>query len=392
MCIYDVYGPCSCPHGRCFTVLAQFFAVGSWVTSMIALTSCFYISVRPIPEEGEVELPKEGFGWMSRQIEVMEPPAYGKQCAWYTREERALYFDPMWNAGFAMALIACILGVVVMSIVLCTCCVAFQLPTFDGLFWTCLICFVAQALTFLSWGSELCEKMECTWSSGTGMNLTAAMMWIWAANMIKSFPEALPPKKRRRNRGEQGEEDYDDDGRGDVYLSNRGGGDMDNEYSQRSGMVGEDDDLYRNDEYGDWDNAKDSGDGYYDGDGNWVANDPSNHYADADDYTNDQNSYDDFDHKNSAGNSKSHDNPASSGYSDYDNESSSNWAEESQSDADNFDESAPMAAPPTSETAPTPGKKKRRKKKSSDPSAVSSSSLSSYTNDDWDDERGSFRY
>mmetsp|Transcript_10900 Transcript_10900/g.27620 ORF Transcript_10900/g.27620 Transcript_10900/m.27620 type:complete len:288 (-) Transcript_10900:1635-2498(-) len=212
MCIYDVYGPCSCPHGRCFTILAQGFAIGSWITSMLALTSCFYVSVRPIPEEGEIEEPKEGFGWMSRQIAVMQEPAYGKQCVWYTAEERSLYFDSMWNAGFAMALIACILGLVVMSTVLCTCCVAFQLPTFDGLFWTCTICFVAQCLSFLSWGSELCDEYECTWSSGTGMNLTAAMMWVWAANMIKSFPEALPPRTRgnRRNRG-QGDDDDDDD-------------------------------------------------------------------------------------------------------------------------------------------------------------------------------------
>lgn len=353
MCIYDVYGPCSCPHGRCFTVLAQGFAIGSWITSMLALTSCFYISVRPIPEEGEAEQPKEGFGWMSRQIEVMQDPAYGKQCVWYTAEERSLYFDSMWNAGFAMALIACILGLVVMSTVLCTCCVAFQLPTFDGLFWTCTICFVAQALTFLSWGSELCDEYECTWSSGTGMNLTAAMMWVWAANMIKSFPEALPPRTRgnRRNR-DQG--DDDDDEMGDVYLSNR------------TPHEGNGDSFYRDDDYGDWDNNNsnnDHGDGYYDDDGNWVAND-----------------YDDRD--------KNYDSGSKSGYSDYDNESSGNWAEES--DADNFDENAPMGAPKTKSTRIA--KKKKNKKKNRDPSAVSSSSLESFDNDDWDDERGSFRY
>eukprot|EP00531_Pseudo-nitzschia_arenysensis_P019186 CAMPEP_0116137260 /NCGR_PEP_ID=MMETSP0329-20121206/12158_1 /TAXON_ID=697910 /ORGANISM="Pseudo-nitzschia arenysensis, Strain B593" /LENGTH=327 /DNA_ID=CAMNT_0003632173 /DNA_START=323 /DNA_END=1306 /DNA_ORIENTATION=- len=327
---------------------------------MLALTSCFYISVRPIPQEGEPEAPKEGFGWLSRQIEVMEPPAYGKQCAWYTAEERSLYFDSMWNTGMAMALISCILGVVVMSVVLCTCCVAFQLPTFDGLFWTCMICFVAQALTFLSWGSELCDEYECTWSSGTGMNLTAAMMWVWAANMIKSFPEALPPRTRgnRRNRG-QGDDDDDDDGMGDVYLSNRSGAPYD-----ENG-----DGFHRDDDYGDWDknNSNDQGDGYYDEDGNWVAND----YDDPD-------SYDDFDNNNS------HRSGSRNGYSDYDNESSVNWAEES--DADNFDENAPMDAP---KTKPTRKKKKNKKR---DPAAVSSSSLSSFDNDDWDDERGSFRY
>jgi len=361
MCIYDVYGPCSCPHGRCFTILAQGFAIGSWICSMMALTSCFYVNVRPIPEEGELEQPKEGFGWISRQIEVMEPPAYGKQCAWYTAEERALYFDSMWNAGFAMALITCLLGLVVMSTVMCTCCVAFQLPTFDGLFWTCVVCFVAQALTFLSWGSDLCDEMECTWSSGTGMNLTAAMMWVWAANMIKSFPEALPPRTRGNRR--RGEDYDDDDGTGDVYLSNR-----------NSAPYEGDDGVYRDDDYGDWDNnnSYDQGDGYYDEDGNWVAND-------YDDRNSGYDGYDDFDNNNSNRSTSKH------AYSDYDNESDGNWAEES--DADNFDENAPMDAPKTQTT-----RKAKKKKKKKDPSAVSSSSLSSFDNDDWDDEKGSFRY
>lgn len=358
MCIYDVYGPCSCPHGRCFTILAQAFAIGSWVTSMMALTSCFYINVRPIPEEGELELPKEGFGWISRQIEVMEKPAYGKQCAWYTAEERSLYFDSMWNAGFAMAVITCLLGLVVMSTVLCTCCVAFKLPTFDGLFWTCVVCFVAQALTFLSWGSDLCEEYECTWSSGTGMNLTAAMMWVWAANMIKSFPEALPPRTRGNHRNR--DEDYDDDdGAGDVYLSNRNGEPYEDE-----------DGVYRDDDYGDWDtsNRIDQGDGYYDEDGNWVANE----YDEGENYE----SYEE-DFNEGGGN----------GYSDYDTESDGNWAEES--DADNFDENAPMDAPKTERQ---PKRKRKKKKKDSSANTSSSGSISSFDNDDWDDEKGSFRY
>ena len=376
MCLYDVYGPCSCPHGRCFTVLAQFFAVGSWVTSMMALTSCFYVSVRPIPEEGMPEMPKEGFGWISRQIEVMEPAAYGKQCTWYTAEERELYFDSMWNAGFAMSIITVLLGVVVMSIVLCTCCVAFQLPTFDGLFWTCVICFVAQALTFLSWGSELCEEMECTWSSGTGMNLTAAMMWVWAANMIKSFPEALPPRTRgrRENRRDQNYDD-DDDGAGDVYLSTRS---MNPDESTARGGDG----IYRDDEYGEWDNdnAVDSGDGYYGDDGNWVSNDSSNNYD----------SYDDYDDQDNRGKKKKKKKKGgnSGGYADNDNESSSNWAEEGD-DADDFDETAPMSAP---STASNRDQKRKKKKKNKGAAGVSSSSLGSYANEDWDNETGSFRY
>lgn len=277
--------------------MAQCFAMGSWISSVVAMTSCFYIFVRPIPEEGMPELPKEGFGWISRQIKVKEPPAYGTQCTWYTADERDEYFDAMWNAGMAMSILSVVIGLVAMSLVMCTCCVAFKLPMFDGLFWTCMICFVAQCLTFLSWGSEMCTEMECTWSSGTGLNLTALMMWVWAANMIKSFPEALPPRKRRDR--DQAEDYYDDEDAGDVYLSNQNSGEYeDGDYND------------------DWDNADDNGDGYYDEDGNWVEN-----YAD-DDVEGEYDSYDDYD----GGYDKDN-----GGYDYYDNEDSSNWAGTSDS-------------------------------------------------------------
>uniref|UniRef100_A0A7R9WNW5 Uncharacterized protein n=1 Tax=Craspedostauros australis TaxID=1486917 RepID=A0A7R9WNW5_9STRA len=195
MCIYDVYGPCSCPHGRCFTLLAQCFTISSFVTSVICISSCYYMYVRPIPEEGEQEEAREGFGYMARQAGTLEPSDY-QTCVFYNGNEKEQYFDSMWRAGKAMAFIATIVGFFVMCIIMCTCCVAFELPTFDGLFWTCMFCFVCQSLTFLAWGSDLCDDYECTWSTGTGMNITAAMLWIWAANMIKSFPEALPPRGR----------------------------------------------------------------------------------------------------------------------------------------------------------------------------------------------------
>jgi len=241
------------------------------------VTSCFYIFVRPIPEEGQPELPREGFGYISRQIGVGEPPAY-RQCAWYEQSEREEFFqgDAMWQAGRAMSLLAVGIGFVVMCIILCTCCVAFELPTFDGLFWTCLLCFVAQSLTFLSWGSDLCEEYECTWSSGTGMNITAAMFWVWAANMVKSFPEALPPRGRQSSkRGPDTREDgqlADDDNEDSPYLAgNRG---FQDEYPEGG-----------DDEFNDWgdENQNDQEDenydynneeqGYYDDDGNWYTDD-----------------------------------------------------------------------------------------------------------------------
>lgn len=226
----------------------------------MAITSCFYMYVRPIPEEGEPELPREGFGYISRQVGVLEPPNY-RQCVFYDRDEKDLYFDSMWRAGKAMSLMACGIGGIVMLIIMCTCCVAFQLPTFEGLFWTCMFCFVAQALTFLAWGSDLCDEYECTWSSGTGMNITAAMLWVWAANMIKSFPEALPPRGRGRKPPlhDENRDPYAAGGWDDEYDGEEGDFENDGEYYDDY-----DDEYYDdpNQEY--YDDQEGEGEDYYD--------------------------------------------------------------------------------------------------------------------------------
>jgi len=182
--------------------------------------------VRPIPAEGEPEQPKEGFGFLSRQAKLQEPPSYS-ECVYWDGEESDVYFDSMWKAGKAMGIIAVGVGFIVLCIVMCTCCVAYQLPTFDGLFWTCMFCFAAQCLSFLSWGSDLCDDMDCTWAPGAGTNVSAAMLWIWAANMVKSFPEALPA----RGRGQRGATYEDDDEyyEDSPYLEDPNGG-YDDEY------------------------------------------------------------------------------------------------------------------------------------------------------------------
>ncbi len=231
--------------------------------------------VRPIPEEGQPELPREGFGYISRQVGVLEPPNY-RQCTFWNMDEKDRYFDAMWNAGKAMSLLACIIGGVVMGIVMCTCCVAFQLPTFEGLFWTCMFCFVAQALTFLAWGSDLCDEYECTWSSGTGMNITAAMLWVWAANMIKSFPEALPPRGRGKRQpiydnadpyaAGQFDDEYDDYEEGEFQNDGEYYDDYDNEdYDDPDQEYYDDQDGYDQDGYDDHETYDDHDD-YDDGD------------------------------------------------------------------------------------------------------------------------------
>jgi len=295
MCIYDVYGPCSCPHGRCFTVLAQCFTVSSWVSSFLAVTSCFYMYVRPIPAEGEPEQPKEGFGFLARQAKLQEPPSYS-ECVYWDGEETDDYFDSMWIAGKAMGIIAVGVGFIVMCIVMCTCCVAYQLPTFDGLFWTCMFCFAAQCLSFLSWGSNLCDDMECTWAPGSGTNISAAMLWIWAANMVKSFPEALPA----RGRGQRGANYEDDDEyyEDSPYLDPNGGNDYYDYGDEESWQPEQDYDGYDDSTYGGYDENQDYDNRSYDEYGDDYTQDDytQDEYTQYDDdgYTQDDYTQDDY--------------------------------------------------------------------------------------------------
>jgi hypothetical protein len=225
----------------------------------MCITSCMFIYVRPIPEEGQPELPREGFGYISRQVGILEPPSY-RECVFYSPDEKDEYFDSMWKAGKAMSLLATGVGFIVMMVIMCTCCVAFRLPTFDGLSWTCMLCFIAQCFTFLAWGSDMCDEYECTWASGTGMNITAAMLWVWAANMIKSFPEALPPRGRGRRKAPQYEDDSDmGDDESSPYLQPSSRGFQDEYDESEDSMVDfQDEHNYNNEDDGTY------GDGAYD--------------------------------------------------------------------------------------------------------------------------------
>eukprot|EP00980_Cylindrotheca_fusiformis_P018531 scaffold6130_cov131-Cylindrotheca_fusiformis.AAC.5 len=260
-----------------------------------SVSSCFYMYVRPIPAEGEPEQPREGFGFMSRQVKVQEPPSYS-DCVYWSGEEKDFFFDSMWKAGKAMGMLAVGVGFIVMCIVVCTCCVAYQLPTFDGLFWTCMFCFAAQCLSFLSWGSELCDDYECSWAPGSGTSISAAMLWIWAANMIKSFPEALPPRGGGR-RGAMYEEDdeyyedspyYDPNGFEDEYYGEEEDWQPDQEYY---------DDGYDDSTYGDGYDDATYDDSTYHGDqgkGHRGQGETDGDTYMQDEYYNDQYSTDDY--------------------------------------------------------------------------------------------------
>jgi hypothetical protein len=131
-----------------------------------------------------------------------------------------------------------------------------------------MFCFVAQALTFLSWGSQLCDDLECSWSSGSGMNITASLMWVWAGNMIKSFPEALPPRGRGRRKAKPYEDDDNMGGEDTPYMNRRSRDVYQDEYdddAQEDVVDFQDDNQYHDDGY---DEGYDDGayeDGYEDG-------------------------------------------------------------------------------------------------------------------------------
>jgi hypothetical protein len=130
-----------------------------------------------------------------------------------------------------------------------------------------MFCFVAQALTFLNWGSQLCDDLECSWASGSAANITASLMWVWAGNMIKSFPEALPPRGRGRRKSPVYEED-DQMGNEDSPYLNPGSRDVyEDEYDDNDDVVDFQDDNQYQDEIFD-ENAYDEGaygdDGGYD--------------------------------------------------------------------------------------------------------------------------------
>ena len=101
--------------------MTQCFTIVAFVTSVMAITSCAAMYVRPIPEEGLPEAPREGFGFISRQIAVMEPASY-QGCVFYSKEEMGDYFDEdsTWRAAKAMGMLATGVGFVVMSTVMCT--------------------------------------------------------------------------------------------------------------------------------------------------------------------------------------------------------------------------------------------------------------------------------
>jgi hypothetical protein len=101
--------------------MTQCFTIGAFITSVMAITGCAAMYVRPIPEEGLPEAPRVGFGFISREVAVLEPANY-QGCVFYSQDEMGDYFDgdSVWRAGKAMSMMATGVGFIVMSTIMCT--------------------------------------------------------------------------------------------------------------------------------------------------------------------------------------------------------------------------------------------------------------------------------
>jgi hypothetical protein len=101
--------------------MTQCFTIAAFVTSVMAITSCAAMYVRPIPEEGLPEAPRVGFGFISREIGVLEPASY-QGCVFYSKDEIVDYFegDSVWKVAKAMGMLTTGVGFLVMSTIMCT--------------------------------------------------------------------------------------------------------------------------------------------------------------------------------------------------------------------------------------------------------------------------------
>ena len=103
-----------CSRRPCFAVSIQCLLIWALLSSLAFLYSCSWIFVRPIPEEGEPELPKTAFGYYGREAGMLEPPDYsygGLNCVYYGKDDKATYFDSTsWHVGEVLLHGSCGIG------------------------------------------------------------------------------------------------------------------------------------------------------------------------------------------------------------------------------------------------------------------------------------------
>ncbi|CAB9498667.1 expressed unknown protein [Seminavis robusta] len=197
-CVFDLRRPCSCPHGKCYTIMAVILAVVAFVSGIFSIRHCFFFQVQlQNLETGEpIEFTMRGYGYFSREIEPGEEPDYQNCRAYTVLEEQETFNDWWFHYGQFFNTLALALGGLGMLIIATTCCLAFHTHMFEKLLlWIYLLAAIFQGLGFLGFGTNFCSTHICKIGPGTAMAISAFFMWLTVANTVKSTPEALPPEE-----------------------------------------------------------------------------------------------------------------------------------------------------------------------------------------------------
>lgn len=191
---FDCHEPLTYPYGWKPTSLAQLLIVVAWTTSLLTISSCYMIEARPIPEENDPPRISLGYGFLSLEGGGESETFF--KCGRYTDFEQEQHIDAWWQVATAFAFFACIIGGIISLVLLSTCCLAFHDHyIFEKMFKVLIVCFIMQILVFLAYANvKLCNGDDeteyiCTWGSGSALNITAALLWLLAAYMIRKFPE-----------------------------------------------------------------------------------------------------------------------------------------------------------------------------------------------------------
>ena len=189
-----VFNNKSYPYGCAPTSLAQLLLIVAWATSVLTISSCYFLQARPIPDDGDPERLYQGYGFLT-----LEGGGEGDtffRCGRYTDFEQDQHIDTWWQLSTALAFFACIVGGFIVLILLSLCCLAFHdHDIFWKMFKILIGCFIMQSLVFIGYantklcGGEESQEYICDFGSGSGLNIAAALLWLLAAWLIRKFPD-----------------------------------------------------------------------------------------------------------------------------------------------------------------------------------------------------------
>jgi hypothetical protein len=200
-------------------------AVGGLMMNLYVIGTCLFQRIQQINHVTGDIIPgsQRGYGFLSRETDYGLESDY-RQCTWYTQDEYNDIYDGWMKSGRFFAFLSAILATVCFIVMMMTCCFAFSRSMFEKwLFWMYIAAAILVALSFFIFGNEYCQENDCKVADGCGWAISAFMFHLLAANTVKSFPIANPPKQKRpwnrRNRNaDPGHDDDDDDDDDDLYY------------------------------------------------------------------------------------------------------------------------------------------------------------------------------